>query len=152
MKKRSAALIALVLLASCVGDPTEGQGGGDDRNPFFGDGGVGEAGQPCPEDQPKVGDQCPRDFLEETNCAYKIDECTSPAGLVYPEYIYFCCRMTSWALCSGPNQCDFYRPDAPVAPPPAQVDAAPDRPAPPPDVSAPRDAGADAAPDSASDA
>ena len=154
MKRGVVSACMLLAVASCVGDPTDGQT--DDRSgPAGFDGGSVDEGDLCPEDQPKSGDDCPRGLLETVTCRYKIDECRVPNGSIYSEYINFCCHENAgqpreWVLCSGDNQCYLF--DASFGPAqPTPVDAAVDRPASAPDAGVAPDGGPDAVSD-ASDA
>jgi hypothetical protein len=107
------------LLVACAGDPTI-----TDRNradlgvvvlpPGVDAEALNEAGgNPCPENEPKLGDRCPPGFSEGNSCTYAVDTCTSPDGVTYVDYLTYCCLQTLWASCGGMSACDAF--DAAVA-------------------------------------
>jgi hypothetical protein len=78
----------------------------------IGDGGDLEAGSGCPENEPKIGENCPPTFLESVTCTYQVSTCLGPSGIVYPDYLNYCCvknnNQVIWQACGGMSQCDMY--------------------------------------------
>ncbi len=79
----------------------------------------------CPDEPPKVGDVCPRDFLE--NCTFAVGECMVQSGRRYVDYLLYCCREDGWAICGGMSACDQVDGGRVIEEEP-RPDAGPDRP------------------------
>jgi hypothetical protein len=105
----------------------------------------GEGGSSvCPDNEPKIGDHCPPGFSEGDSCMFEVGQCTGPNGVMYPDYVRYCCITGSWINCGGMSVCDSF-PDGSPPDARAPVDgAAPDAPA--------RDSGTADAPDAGVDA
>jgi hypothetical protein len=112
------ALLALGAAGTLVGLSCSSGGTFDsNRQPtdptVLGDGGADpEAGNGCPEGEPKIGENCPPAFLESVTCTYQVGTCFGPTGAVYPDYLNYCCvkngNQIIWQACGGMSQCDMY--------------------------------------------
>jgi hypothetical protein len=140
MRRTLLLLTSPFLLAVCGGDPdfttdrTPSEGGVSVLPPNSPDaeGNLNEAGgEPCPDNEPKLGDRCPPGFSEGNSCTYEVDKCTAPNGTVYADYLNYCCQGTLWVSCGGQSACDAFDaavPDGPGADAGPPFDAASDAP------------------------
>lgn len=127
-----ARLFGLSLCLACA----QGVEGGRSRDRPIDDGGVGgpDSEAQCPEDPPKVGEACPPRSQQVDRCEYAVGECRVPSGVVYTEFIAYCCVRDLWDTCGGRSACDGFdgglEPDATRPPDARAPDAgAPDLPA-----------------------
>jgi hypothetical protein len=137
MRQTLTATLLAALAVGCGDDSTFGDRPAPEGGVIIpivpgGDAEASEAGELCPESEPKLGDRCPPGLSEGIMCRYEVDKCIGPNGAEYGDFLDYCCLQTLWTTCGGKSVCDTFDaavPDAPVADtrPPADA-GAPDAP------------------------